>query len=79
MNANLFPLGPLAALFVALIKVYQILVSPFFGAKCRYLPSCSEYATDAIGKYGPLRGALLAVKRILRCHPWGGSGYDPLP
>ena len=79
MKANLSPLGPLAALFVALIKGYQILMSPFFGAKCRYLPSCSEYATDAIGKYGPLRGALLAVKRILRGHPWGGSGCAPLP
>jgi putative membrane protein insertion efficiency factor len=79
LKANLSSLGLLAALFVALIKGYQILISPFFGAKCRYLPSCSEYATDAIGKYGPLRGALLAVKRILRCHPWGGSGYDPLP
>ena len=79
MKANLSPLGLLAALFVALIKGYQLLISPFFGAKCRYLPSCSEYASDAISKYGPLRGALLAVKRILRCHPWGESGYDPLP
>ncbi len=64
---------------IGLIRGYQILISPFFGAKCRYLPSCSEYAKEAIHRHGPLRGALIAVKRILRCHPWGGSGYDPIP
>ena len=64
---------------IGLIKGYQLLISPFFRAKCRYLPSCSEYAIEAIHKHGPLRGALIAVKRILRCHPWGGSGYDPIP
>lgn len=64
---------------IGLIRGYQLLISPFFGAKCRYLPSCSEYASEAIHKHGPLRGALIAVKRILRCHPWGGQGYDPIP
>ena len=64
---------------IGLIRGYQLLISPFFGAKCRYLPSCSEYASEAIHKHGPLRGALIAVKRILRCHPCGGSGYDPVP
>jgi putative membrane protein insertion efficiency factor len=62
-----------------LIRLYQLLVSPLLLPSCRYLPSCSEYAADAIAQHGAARGSLLAARRLLRCHPWGGSGYDPVP
>lgn len=61
------------------IKFYQYCISPFKPSCCRYTPSCSEYAIQAIRKYGPLKGSRLALKRIFSCHPWGGSGYDPVP
>ncbi|MBD5201606.1 MAG: membrane protein insertion efficiency factor YidD [Bacteroidales bacterium] len=61
------------------IKFYQGAISPHLPASCRYTPTCSSYAVEALRKYGPLKGGLLAAKRILRCHPWGGSGYDPVP
>ena len=62
-----------------LIRVYQLGLSPFFAGSCRYVPSCSHYAADAIGVHGALRGSWLSVRRILRCQPWGGAGYDPVP
>ncbi|MEQ8355768.1 MAG: membrane protein insertion efficiency factor YidD [Kiloniellaceae bacterium] len=62
-----------------LIRGYQLLVSPFLPPSCRYFPSCSDYARQAIAQHGPARGAWLALIRILRCHPWGGLGYDPVP
>ena len=65
--------------FVLLIRFYQLVISPWLGPKCRYTPTCSQYALEAIQKYGPIKGVLLGLKRIARCHPWGGSGYDPLP
>jgi len=65
--------------FIGLIKVYQWGLSPLIGPKCRYTPSCSHYALEAFKKYGPLKGGWLAIKRIARCHPWGGHGYDPVP
>lgn len=61
------------------IRFYQVCISPLTPPSCRYTPTCSEYARQAIIKHGPLKGLYLAVKRILRCHPWGGSGYDPVP
>ncbi|MDR1839975.1 MAG: membrane protein insertion efficiency factor YidD [Treponema sp.] len=61
------------------IRFYQNAVSPHFPPACRYYPSCSCYAYDAVNKYGVLRGSLLAVKRILRCHPFHSGGYDPVP
>lgn len=61
------------------IRFYQYSISPLFPGACRYTPTCSQYAVEAITKYGPLKGLYLAVKRILRCNPWGGSGYDPVP
>jgi len=64
---------------LALIHVYRFLLSPWLGNNCRYTPSCSQYALDAIRLHGAFRGTALAVRRILRCHPWGGSGYDPVP
>ena len=62
-----------------LIRAYQLFVSPVLGPRCRYLPTCSEYAAEAVMRHGAGRGAWLAVRRLLRCHPWGGSGYDPVP
>jgi hypothetical protein len=65
--------------FVVLIKLYQWVLSPVLGPKCRYTPSCSQYALEALKKYGPLKGGWLSIRRISRCHPWGGHGYDPVP
>lgn len=66
-------------IMVWLIRFYQLAISPLLPSACRYTPTCSQYAIDAIKIHGPLRGAWLALRRILRCHPWGGSGYDPVP
>ncbi|MBC7720443.1 MAG: membrane protein insertion efficiency factor YidD [Pedobacter sp.] len=63
---------------IGLIKFYQYVISPAIGPKCRYTPTCSNYGLEAIKKYGPFKGGWLTVKRIASCHPWGGSGYDPL-
>jgi putative membrane protein insertion efficiency factor len=65
--------------FIMLIKLYQWIISPWLGQKCRYTPTCSHYAVEALKKYGPVKGLWLAVKRVGRCHPWGGHGYDPVP
>lgn len=61
------------------IKFYQKCISPFTPPMCRFTPTCSHYAVEAIRKHGPFKGFWLALKRIMRCHPWGGSGYDPVP
>ena len=66
-------------LLQAMISAYQLLLAPVLPPACRYLPSCSHYAGEAIARHGPWRGALLAARRVLRCHPWGGGGYDPVP
>jgi putative membrane protein insertion efficiency factor len=63
---------------ILLVKIYQYAISPFLPNACRYTPTCSQYAIDAINKYGPLKGSWIGMKRIARCHPWGGSGYDPV-
>lgn len=65
--------------FLVLIRIYQIGISPFTPATCRYQPTCSSYSIEALKKHGILKGGYLAIKRILSCHPWGGSGYDPVP
>ncbi len=65
-------------LFTLLIKIYQLLISPILPNACRYTPTCSEYGMQAIKKYGAWKGGWMALKRISRCHPWGGSGHDPL-
>jgi uncharacterized protein len=66
-------------LLILLIKVYRYGVSPLLGNNCRFYPSCSSYACDAIGRHGALSGSWLAVRRILRCHPWHPGGVDPVP
>ncbi|MGF1639804.1 MAG: membrane protein insertion efficiency factor YidD [Rhodospirillales bacterium] len=62
-----------------LVLGYQYLISPILPVSCRYLPSCSHYALEAIDRFGAAKGGWLAARRILRCHPWGGSGFDPVP
>ena len=69
----------LRAVLILPIRLYQWTISPLLGVNCRYAPSCSAYAIEAIATHGALRGGWLGAKRILRCHPWGGSGYDPVP
>ncbi|NLA15913.1 MAG: membrane protein insertion efficiency factor YidD [Bacteroidales bacterium] len=64
---------------ILLIKCYQWCISPFTPSSCRFTPTCSKYALEALKKHGPLKGLYLSVRRLLRCHPWGGSGYDPVP
>jgi uncharacterized protein len=66
-------------IFVGLIRVYQYTLSPLLGPACRYTPTCSQYGVDAIKKHGAFRGGYLTLRRILSCHPWGGSGHDPVP
>jgi len=69
----------LTKIMLALIWFYRNCISPLTPAACRYTPTCSQYAVEAIRKYGPFKGGWLAFKRILRCNPFGGSGYDPVP
>lgn len=66
-------------LLIAFVRFYQGAISPFFPNACRYTPTCSQYMVEAIQKHGALRGGWLGLKRIGRCHPWGGHGYDPVP
>ena len=65
--------------FILLIKIYQRVISPVLGPQCRFTPTCSNYALEAFKKYGVFKGGWLAIKRISKCHPWGKSGYDPVP
>ena len=64
---------------LALVWLYRVAISPLIGANCRFQPTCSAYAEEALRRHGALRGGWLMLKRIGRCHPWGGSGYDPVP
>jgi uncharacterized protein len=66
-------------IFIYLIRSYQILISPLFPPSCRFQPTCSHYAIEAIAKFGAIKGGWLAIKRILRCHPFHPGGYDPVP
>jgi uncharacterized protein len=72
-------MSPLAHIFVLLIRAYQWTLSPFFGTQCRFHPTCSHYAVEAIQKHGAIRGGLFTSKRLLRCHPWCDGGFDPVP
>ncbi|WP_083191726.1 membrane protein insertion efficiency factor YidD [Formosa haliotis] len=69
----------LIAPFLFLVKIYQTFISPLTPASCRYHPTCSQYTKEALIKHGLFKGGWLSVKRIFSCHPWGGSGYDPVP
>jgi len=69
----------MSAILISLIRVYQYLFRPVLGANCRFAPTCSEYACEAIEKHGVAKGTLLAVRRVLRCHPYHAGGYDPVP
>ena len=69
----------LRAIAILPLRFYKRFVSPLLPPACRYLPTCSEYAMEAVMAHGLFRGGWLAIKRICRCHPWGGSGYDPVP
>ena len=64
--------------FIIPIKIYQLLLSPFIGKSCRFEPTCSTYSIESINRYGIIKGVSLSLKRILKCHPWGDSGYDPV-
>jgi putative membrane protein insertion efficiency factor len=65
--------------FLVIIKIYQILISPLLPSTCRFSPTCSEYSKQSLIKHGLIKGSILSVKRILKCNPWGGNGYDPVP
>lgn len=73
------PPSPAARLILIAIRGYRLTLSSLLGRQCRFAPTCSEYAADAVREHGALRGSWLGLKRIGRCHPWGGSGYDPVP
>lgn len=62
-----------------LIRGYQLIISPLLGSNCRFIPTCSEYAIESLRSYGLIKGCYLTIKRIGKCHPWGGHGYDPIP
>lgn len=66
-------------ILIALIRFYQAAISPLTPPSCRFVPTCSQYGIEAIQKYGALKGGWLTLKRLSRCHPWGGSGFDPVP
>lgn len=69
----------LSKLLLALIRFYQYCISPLIPPRCRYTPTCSQYAVEAVKKYGTFKGGWLTIKRIARCHPFGGHGHDPVP
>ena len=70
---------PLARVVALPVRAYRLLLSPWVGHACRFQPTCSAYAMEALERHGAFRGGWLAARRILRCHPWGGEGYDPVP
>jgi putative membrane protein insertion efficiency factor len=70
---------PVRYLLIGFLRAYRLLISPLYGQVCRYHPSCSAYALDAVTTHGSLRGTWLAGRRLTRCHPWAAGGYDPVP
>ncbi|MBP6095873.1 MAG: membrane protein insertion efficiency factor YidD [Methyloversatilis sp.] len=67
------------SVLLSLLAVYRYAISPLLGSNCRFMPSCSEYAVEAIKRHGSLRGSLLSMRRVMRCHPWNPGGHDPVP
>lgn len=78
-QADKKPVGLVARVMITLVRGYQLTFSAIFGRTCRHLPSCSAYTIQSISDFGPWRGFWLGLSRILRCHPWGSEGYDPVP
>lgn len=72
-------MNPAQRLLVALIRFYQLALSPFIGNQCRFTPTCSQYAREAVERYGALKGSWMAIRRVSRCHPWHPGGHDPVP
>ncbi|MEL6522543.1 MAG: membrane protein insertion efficiency factor YidD [Pseudomonadota bacterium] len=72
-------MSPLARIVAIPVHLYRILLSPWLGHNCRYQPTCSAYMLEALAKHGAFRGTILGLRRISRCHPWGGRGFDPVP
>lgn len=72
-------MSPLAHIVALPVRAYRLIFSPWVGWNCRYQPTCSQYALDALARHGALRGGCMALRRIARCNPWGGCGYDPVP
>ncbi|MGY6549213.1 MAG: membrane protein insertion efficiency factor YidD [Roseinatronobacter sp.] len=72
-------MSPAAKVLALPVRFYRLVFSPWVGFNCRYQPTCSAYALDALDRHGALKGGWLALRRIGRCHPWGASGYDPVP
>ncbi|HZV97875.1 MAG TPA: membrane protein insertion efficiency factor YidD [Methylophilaceae bacterium] len=66
-------------ILIGIIKIYQLILSPFFGQQCRFSPTCSQYSIEAINKYGAMRGTMYTIRRLSRCHPWHAGGHDPVP
>lgn len=79
VTSNQQPVTMFKKLFILPIRFYQIAISPYLGSNCRHTPTCSQYAIEAIREWGVIKGIWLGTKRIARCHPWGTSGYDPVP
>lgn len=65
--------------FIGLVRIYQVAISPWFGASCRFTPTCSSYTIEAINEWGAFKGTWLGIQRFSKCHPWGPHGYDPVP
>ena len=79
-NGVLYYLGRIIAFpFILLIRFYQLVISPWLGPRCRFQPTCSQYGLEAFRKHNPVKALYLTMRRIARCHPWGGHGYDPVP
>jgi putative membrane protein insertion efficiency factor len=72
-------MNPASLLLTGLIRAYRLTIAPLLPTSCRFAPSCSAYGIEAIAHHGPVAGSWLTIRRLLRCHPWGGSGYDPVP
>ncbi|MGQ5524453.1 membrane protein insertion efficiency factor YidD [Chitinimonas sp. PSY-7] len=69
----------MSRLLIALVQLYRYTISPVLGPRCRFMPTCSQYAIDALNRHGACRGGWLTIRRLCRCHPWGGHGHDPVP